>query len=162
MLCGGFKVKKSLKPLASKEKKQLLALIKEQWSADFKPELVFFRNEKDKIYAVHKDIAKIDLSGARINSVGMYFGEEKKGELRLSIEASQLIGPVAKKNVVEFNKEESLAWLRGEDLDKESDCSGFVIVKHKDDFMGTGKYTQDKRILNFVPKARRLILGELP
>ncbi len=155
-------MKKSLKVLSSKDKKLLLALIKKQWSADFKPELAFFRNEKQKIYAVHKDIAKIDLSGARINTVGMYFGEQKKGELRLSIEGSQLIGPIAKKNVIELDKEEVLDWLRGEDLQKEGDWSGFVIVKHKDDFMGTGKYTQDKRILNFVPKARRLISGELP
>lgn len=155
-------MKKSLKPLASKDKKLLLALIKKQWSADFKPELVFFRNEKDKIYAVHKDIAKIDLSGARINSVGLYFGEQKKGELRLSIEGSQLIGPIAKKNVVELSKDEVLDWLRGEDLQKDCNCTGFVIIKHNDDFMATGKYTQDKMILNFVPKARRLILGELP
>ena len=76
-------MKKSLKALGSKEKKQLLAAIKKQWDADFKPDLVFFKNEKQKIYAVHKDVAKIDLSGARINSVGMYFGEDKKGELRL-------------------------------------------------------------------------------
>ncbi|MBW3004694.1 hypothetical protein KY310_02595 [Candidatus Woesearchaeota archaeon] len=155
-------MKKSLKILSSKDKKLLLALIKKQWDADFKSELAFFRNEKDKIYAVHKDISKIDLSGARINTVGMYFGEEKKGELRLSIEGSQVIGPIAKKNVVELEKEEVLEWLRGVDLHKDGDWSGFVLVKHKDDFMGTGKYTQDKRILNFVPKARRLILGELP
>ena len=155
-------MKKSLKPLASKEKKQLLAQIKEQWNADFKPELVFFINEKQKLYAVHKDIAKIDLSGARINTVGMYFGEQKKGELRLSIEGSQLIGPIAKKNVVELDEKERIAWLRGEDLHKEGDWSGFVIIKHDTDYMSTGKYTSDKRILNFVPKARRLILGELP
>ena len=148
--------------LSSKDKKLLLALIKKQWGAEFKPELVFFRNDKDKLYAVHKDIAKIDLSGARINTVGMYFGEQKKGELRLSIEGSQLIGPIAKQNVLELDDQETLDWLRGEDLQKEGDWSGFIIVKHKDDFMGTGKYTQDKRILNFVPKARRLISGELP
>lgn len=155
-------MKKSLKILSSKDKKLLLALIKKQWGAEFKPELVFFRNDKDKLYAVHKDIAKIDLSGARINTVGMYFGEQKKGELRLSIEGSQLIGPIAKQNVLELDDQETLDWLRGEDLQKEGDWSGFIIVKHKDDFMGTGKYTQDKRILNFVPKARRLISGELP
>jgi NOL1/NOP2/fmu family ribosome biogenesis protein len=155
-------MKKSLKALASKEKKQLLAQIKDQWNADFKPELVFFINDKQKLYAVHKDIAKIDLSGARINSVGFYFGEQKKGELRLSIEGSQLIGPIAKKNVVEIDDDETLSWMRGEDLDKEVGCSGFVIIKHDKDYMGTGKCTQDNRILNFVPKARRLILGELP
>ena len=155
-------MKKSLKPLASKDKKQLLALIKAQWNADFKPEFVFFRNEKQKIYVIHKDIAKIDLSGARINTVGMYFGEYKKGELRLSIEGSQLIGPLAKKNVVELDDKEAIAWLRGNDLNKEGDWSGFVIVKHNDDYLGSGKYTADKRLLNFVPKARRLISGELP
>ncbi|MBW2985934.1 hypothetical protein KY333_01055 [Candidatus Woesearchaeota archaeon] len=155
-------MKKSLKALGSKEKKQLLAVIKKQWDADFKPDLVFFKNEKQKIYAVHKDVAKIDLSGARINSVGMYFGEDKKGELRLSIEGSQLIGPLAKKNVIELDDEESIAWLRGTDLQKEGDWSGFIIIKHNDDYLGTGKYTLDKRLLNFVPKARRLILGELP
>jgi len=155
-------MKKSLKALGSKEKKQLLAVIKKQWDADFKPDLVFFKNEKQKIYAVHKDVAKIDLSGARINSVGMYFGEDKKGELRLSIEGSQLIGPLAKKNVIELDDEESIALLRGTDLQKEGDWSGFIIIKHNDDYLGTGKYTLDKRLLNFVPKARRLILGELP
>jgi len=155
-------LKKSLKILSSKDKKLLLALIKKQWGAEFKPELAFFKNDKDKIYAVHKDIAKIDLSGARINTVGLYFGEQKKGELRLSIEGSQLIGPIAKQNILELDDKEVLDWLRGEDLQKEGDWSGFIIIKHKDDFMGTGKYTQDKRILNFVPKARRLISGELP
>lgn len=155
-------MKKSLTLLSGKDKKQLFAKIKAQWDADFKPEFAFFRNEKQKIYAVHKDIAKIDLSGARINSVGMYFGEQKKGELRLSIEGSQLIGPLAKKNIIELDGKETIAWLRGEDLEKDCDCSGFVIIKHSDDYMATGKYTADKRILNFVPKARRLILGELP
>ncbi len=155
-------MKKSLKILSSKDKKLLLALIKKQWGADFKPDFVFFKNEKQKIYAVHRDIAKIDLSGARINTVGMYFGEQKKGELRLSIEGSQLIGPIAKKNIIKLDNKEVLDWLRGEDLQKDGDWSGFIIIKHTDDFMGTGKYTQDKRILNFVPKARRLISGELP
>jgi NOL1/NOP2/fmu family ribosome biogenesis protein len=31
---------------------------------------------------------------------------------------------------------------------------GFVILKHENDFLGTGKYKNEK-ILNFVPKARR-------
>lgn len=149
--------------MVSKEKKQVLSLIKEQWGADFKAkDLAFLRSEKDRIYAVHKDVDKIDLSLYRINTVGMYFAEHKKGEFRLSIEGSQLLGPLAKKNVVELDDEEKVAWLRGEDLHKEGEWSGFVIMKHNDDFLGTGKYTADGRILNFVPKTRRLILGELP
>lgn len=155
-------MKRSLSVLSSKDKKQLLTQVKDQWGADFRPDFVFFRSEKQKIYAVHKDFSKVDLSGARINTVGMYFAEDKKGDLRLSIEGSQLVGPLAKKNVVELDRDEMIAWLRGMDLNKEGDWSGFVILKHDDDFLGAGKYTVDKKILNFVPKARRLILGELP
>ena len=155
-------MKKSLKAITSKDKKQVLQMIKNQWGADFREELAFFRSEKQKIYVVHKDIAKIDISDARINTVGLYFAEHKNGELRLSIEGSQLIGPIAEKNVVELSGEETIAWLRGDDLSKEGNWSGFVIIRHNCDFMGCGKCTADKRILNFVPKARRLILGELP
>ena len=33
--------------------------------------------------------------------------------------------------------------------------SGFVLIKYENDFIGCGKITKDK-ILNFVPKERRL------
>jgi NOL1/NOP2/fmu family ribosome biogenesis protein len=156
-------MKKSLKILVSKEKKLILNIIKEQWNADFKANnFAFLKSEKEKIYIVHKDVAKVDLSLYRINTVGMYFAEQKRGDFRLSIEGSQLIGPLAKKNIAELDDEEKIAWLRGEDIEKEGDWSGFVLIKHNNDFLGTGKYTADNRILNFVPKARRLILGELP
>ncbi len=155
-------MRQSIKILASKEKKQFLALINKQWGSDFKPDYAFLLSEKEKMYVIHPDVSKVDLSLFRINSVGMYFAEHKRGELRLSIEGSQIIGPLATKNVLELSDEEAIEWLRGKDFEKKGDWSGFVIMKHNNDFLGTGKYTADGRILNFVPKSRRLIAGELP
>lgn len=89
----------------------------------------------------------------------MYIGEFKKGELRLSIEGSQLIGPHAKKNVVELDRNELRQWLRGEDLIKEVKEEGYVIMKSNNDFVGCGRVKEGK-ILNFVPKARRLLVSD--
>ncbi len=146
--------------LASKELKPIKQLLDQQWGFT-EVEHAFFKTQKDKLYIISRDIAKLDLSLYRIIQVGMYFGELKKGLLRLSIEGSQLVGPKAKKNVVELDEEEMRAWLRGEDLDKEIDAEGFVIVKHNKDFFGSGKYKEGK-ILNFVPKSRRLMVADLP
>ena len=107
-------------------------------------------------------MAKIELSRLRLNSVGMYFCENDGKGIRLSIEGSQLIGPKATKNVIELNDEETKNWFKGEDLEKEyKDCNGFVILKHNNDFLGTGKYANG-RILNYVGKSRRILAKETP
>ena len=49
--------------------------------------------------------------------------------------------------------------MKGEDLDKEFNGKGFLIIKHNNDYLGTGKY-RDGRILNFVPKTRRLNVSD--
>ncbi len=155
-------MRQSIKILASKERKQFVALINKQWGSEFKPDYAFLLSEKEKMYVIHPDVSKVDLSLFRISSFGLYFAEYKRGELRLSIDGSQIIGPLAAKNVVEMNDAEMLDWIRGKDLEKKGDWSGFVIMKHGTDFFGTGKYTVDGRILNFVPKSRRLTVAELP
>ena len=146
-----------LKILNKKEIKKIIELIKKQWNADVNLDYAFLMNEKGKIFVVNKDIAKIELSKVRVNSVGMYFGMLNGNELRLTIEGSQLTGPKAKKNVLELNEKEAKEWLRGEDLVKDAK-QGFLIIKRKDDFLGTGKSTGEK-VLNFVSKARRVIVS---
>ena len=86
----------------------------------------------------------------------MYFCDLENG-IRLSIEGSQIIGPKATKNVVEINDEQVKQWLKGEDLEIEdkNNYSGFVIIKNKNDFLGTGKI-KDNKILNYVNKGRRV------
>lgn len=144
-----------LKILNNKEIKEIYKLFEKQWGAKIKLDYGFLRNNKNRIFVVSKDISKIDVSKLRLNSVGMYFCEYDKVGIRLSIEGSQIIGPNASKNIVEIDENETKRWFKGEDLEKRGDYSGFVILKHKNDFLGNGKYSNG-RILNYVGKSRRV------
>lgn len=151
-------MKQQLRILSKKELKPILKYVKERWGVVFEPDFGFlFNPKKNRLYAVTKDINKVDVDKLNVTAVGMYFGEWKNAELRLSIEGSQIIGPKATKNVVELSKSELNEWLKGTDLDKKVRQEGFVIIKHDKDFVGSGKVKEGK-ILNFVPKARRLLV----
>ncbi len=145
----------NLKILNKKETKQILSIISKQFGCDVELDYVFMKNEKNKIFITNRQISEIDLSKLRVNSVGLYIAEQKDNQIRLSIEGSQLIGPYAKKNVVELNEEQASKWMKGEDLEIEGDYSGFVIIKYKKDFLGCGKYSNG-RIWNYVNKIRRI------
>lgn len=145
-----------LKILNSREIKEIYELIEKQWGAEIKLDYGFLKNQKNRIFIISKDISKIDISRLRINSVGMYFCEIDGKGIRLSIEGSQIVGPKATKNVVELDEEETRKWFKGEDLEKYcQNCSGFVILKNNNDFLGNGKYSNG-RILNYVGKSRRV------
>lgn len=145
-----------LKILNSKEIKEIYGRIEYQWGAKIKLDYGFLRNSKNRIFIISKDISKIDFSKLRLNSVGMYFCEIDGKGIRLSIEGSQIIGVNAAKNIVELDEEDAKKWFKGEDLQKECmGCSGFVILKNKNDFLGTGKYSNGK-IMNYVGKSRRV------
>ncbi len=144
-----------LKILNKKEIKNILAIIKKQWDSDVKLDYCFLMNNKNRLFIVNKDIDKVDFSKIRVNNLGLYFGELRNDSLRLSIEGSQLIGKYAKKNILELDDYQLNSWVKGEDFVIESELKGFVLIKNKDDFYGTGKIVE-KKLLNFVPKSRRL------
>jgi len=144
-----------LKILNSKEIKEILKLIEKQWNVKIKLEYTFLKNNKNRVFIINKDIEKIELEKLRVNSFGLYFCEIDNMGIRLSIEGSQIIGPKATKNIVEINSLQIKQWLKGEDLEVNGNYSGFVIIKHKNDFLGSGKYKNGK-ILNYVSKSRRI------
>lgn len=142
--------------LNSKEIKKILNLLKEQYGIkELKIDKAFLKSTKDKLYLVNKKISELEPKSLRINLLGLYFAKEEKNGIRLSIEGSQLIGPKATKNIADFDEEQTKRWMRGEDIDYNGDLEGFVLVKHKNDFYGTGNYKEGK-ILNYVPKDRRI------
>jgi len=149
-----------LKILNKKEIKKIFSLIKKQWDADAKVEHAFLQDNKGKLFIVNRDVSRIDLSRLRVNSIGMYFGLVCGGEIRLSIEGSQMIGPFAKKNVADLDKKKAKRWLAGEDIDYSRKEKGFVLIRSGNDFFGTGKIKENK-ILNFIPKPRRLKITEI-
>lgn len=117
---------------------------------------VFLLNNKNKLYIADKDIGSIDTSRLRVDNVGLYVATVDDKGIRLSIEGSQILGPSAKKNVIDIDAQELREWFRGNDLEKQAETKGFVILKHKNDFVGCGRSTE-KGILNFVPKTRRIL-----
>jgi len=140
----------NFKILNTKEKKKILDYLKKQYGAVVDLDYIFIK-KKDKIYLLSNEFRNFDLGNLHINSSGLYFLKED----RLSVEGSQLIGKKAKKNVVELNKTQIEKWVMGWDIEIKGNYQGYVLVKYKDDFYGSGNY-KDGRIKNFIPKSRRI------
>lgn len=145
----------SLKILNTKEKRSILSIIERQWGCRWETDLVFLKSRKNKIYLVTRDVERVLDHGLRIDSMGLYLGEVKGDEMRLSIEGSQLLGPQATRNVLQLTDEDFGRWMLGEDLMREHDERAFVLLSHNDDFCGCGRH-KDGVIKNFVPKTRRV------
>ncbi|HII72650.1 TPA: hypothetical protein HA265_07885 [Candidatus Woesearchaeota archaeon] len=150
-------LKETLHILNAREKKPILKAISDQWGVDFRPEVMLMSN-KNKVYITTPELNQVEWHKYKVDGVGLYIAR-MENEVRLSIEGAQLIGPLAKKNVVTVTDEETRTWFRGEDIAVEDDrlkgLSGYVILRNKDDFLGSGKVSGGK-ILNFVPKGRRI------
>ncbi|MFH1209421.1 MAG: hypothetical protein V1663_01395 [archaeon] len=149
----------NIKILNSKEKKQLLNEIEEQYkTSKLYLDYVFLKNNEGKLFLISNYLKNLKTDDLRINAIGLYFANISKG-IRLSIEGSQLVGDKAKK-FIELNDEQIKDWIRGFDVTLDSiknmdDLKGFVLIKNKDDFYGTG-FLKDNKILNYVPRERRI------
>lgn len=106
---------------------------------------------------MNREFENIAISKLKIDSIGMYFATINATEFRLSIEGSQIVGKVAKKNVFEISKGLAKEWMQGKDIEINvpAEDGAFVILKNGSDYLGCGKYKQNL-ILNFVPKTRRV------
>jgi NOL1/NOP2/fmu family ribosome biogenesis protein len=144
-----------LRPLKSKEVKQLHSLLEKQFGLKKNLDYLFFINNKNKIYIIDRDFTKIYTEKLRISSLGLYFAEQNKSRLRLSIEGSELIGMHCTNNILDLDQEQARNWLKGLDLDLDIKKREFLLIKHKEDFLGCGKAVENK-VLNYVPKNRRL------
>lgn len=142
--------------LNRKELKHIAGIIKDQWNSNLPDEFAYLLRKDGDLFMLNRDVAELDFSRLKINSLGLYIGELRHEELRLSIEGAQLLGPAATKNVVVIDANQLKRWLRGEILPlPQSEAKGFVILKHRKDFVGCGKVS-DHNILNYVPKNRRI------
>ena len=90
-----------------------------------------------------------------VERIGIYFAKVQGDEIRLSIEGAQILKDSITKNVFELDEKQTEEWMMGKELNVSSGKKGFIIMKHKNDFLGTGKASELK-ITNFIPKNRRL------
>ncbi len=142
------------KILNSKEIKKIYAFLKSQWDISVKLDYAFVQSG-DKILVINRDFVSIPLDNLRINSLGLYFGKISNDSFRLSIEGSQIIGPLAKKNVFKLSDEQFRDWIAGNDVPLDNLNSEFYILQHNDDFVGCGNFKNNK-LYNYIPKSRRL------
>ncbi len=148
--------------LQSKDVKKILIQLEKQWGCTKAFEYIFFLSNKNKIYIVNKELAHIDTSKLRVNTFGLYFGEiMKNGDIRLSIEGAQLVGPFASKNLVPLDNATLRHWMHGEDISLKTDIAGYVILLYEKYIVGCG-YIRDGTILNYVPKNRRIKTLDIP
>ena len=148
---------KELKILNSREVKAIMKKLDEQFGITCTLDYAFLMDQHKKIWLIHKDVNLIDFEQLRINSMGLYFAEiNKYGEIRLTIEGSQLVGKFATKNVVVLEAENVKKYFKGEDVPISLDVSGspFLLLKFGSDFFGCAKYKEGV-LLNYLPKVHR-------
>ncbi|MGV8168764.1 MAG: hypothetical protein ACP5N3_01795 [Candidatus Nanoarchaeia archaeon] len=150
-----MKLTQNLEVLNSKEIKEIMKQLKDQFDFDEKLDYVFLRNNKDKVYITTRNIESIDMDSLRVDSVGLYFGKYYNDGFRLSIEGAQLIADRCKKNIIELNQEQKHDWLLGKDIKLEGRENSFVILKSKNDVLGCAK-VKNEAALNSVPSSRTL------
>jgi NOL1/NOP2/fmu family ribosome biogenesis protein len=147
-----------LTALNAKRIKELKVALAGQFGFSGDLPYVFFMSNKDRIYAVSKDIGRLDTASLRIDTLGLYFGTWE-GTLRLSLEGAQIVGPHAKHHILSLNGREVEEYLKGNPFDlqdgKDLLENGVYLVKHATDFIGCCKISNGK-LYNFMPKARRI------
>jgi NOL1/NOP2/fmu family ribosome biogenesis protein len=149
------------KILNTREIKRINELLAENFGYFPKTELVFFQNNKNRIFLVNKDIEKLNLYNLIVDKFGFYFGELKDNTFRLSKEGAEFLFLKAKKdhvslkNVLELNVDEVKSYFTGTDIEKDLGSDNKpLILTFKGNCLGSTRY-KDKKILNFLPKINR-------
>lgn len=152
-----------LKFLNESEKEKVLRQLKQQFGIEKVP-WTLARLGKERIIVFSGDISGREVLNldrvAHIEGIGLYFAKEQMDGIRLSIEGSQLLKNQITKNIFNLDSKQAEQWMLGQELNIKTDKKGFFIIRFKDDFLGTGKVSEN-RITNFVPKARRLKSKEI-
>lgn len=143
------------------EKKNILKILKETYGIDYLNFLIF-KSGKKKLRIFSGNLSREELMKVvrtfNTESLGLDFGvldfEDGNEEVRLKLDSAHLLSNNIKKNILELEDIEAEKFSKGEDIEKISGKKGFVILRNKEDIIGTGKATKNK-ILNFLPKERR-------
>ena len=149
-----------MKIIYKAEKKKIIEKLSYYGITDIPHLLLRFGKEKIRGYSGDLsigDIALIDKT-ARIEIMGLYLFHEYATEMRLSLDALHIFKRQITKNIIELTDKQAEQWFRGQDISNEDwkkENRGFKVLKHKDDFIGCGKLTED-RLVNYMPKERRI------
>ncbi len=149
-----------IKILNKNEKKEIENTLEEQFGIKEIPGKIVTRG-KERLFLftgnlTDKQIHELEKT-TFIERIGIYFAkkEERMKDIRLSIEGTQILREQINKNIFSLNEEQAEEWMKGHELNIKTGKNDFLVMKYKDDFLGTGKASENK-IGNFIPKNRRL------
>jgi NOL1/NOP2/fmu family ribosome biogenesis protein len=101
-----------------------------------------------------------------MEGVGLYFAKDFGDETRLSLDALHLLKEQITENIIDVNESQVVQWFEGKTIEltekqqeeaTKKNTEGFVAVRFEEDFIGTGKISQDKKFVSsFLPKERRV------
>lgn len=144
--------------LNKKQTKEIEEYLWEQFGVHEIPGRLFQLGE-EKIFLFSGEASDDDIRELEamvpVERLGVYFAKVMNGEIRLSIEGTQLLKNQIKKNIFELDGEQAEKWMQGQELNIHMGKKGFFVMKYKNDFLGCGKASEEK-IGNFIPKMRRL------
>jgi len=147
-----------LKILSSNEKQNIVDKLKKQFGVKSVAG-VFVQRGTERLFLFQGEFTQKQIYDLErtipIERVGVYFGKDQGGQIRLSIEGTHILKNQITKNIFELNDEQAELWMKGNELEIQTGKKGFLIMKYKDDFLGCGKASELK-ITNFIPKSRRL------
>ncbi len=145
--------------LNTREKKKIITSLKQAYgfSGRLKGNLLLSPRQEVFLLTGSSDIIKKgEEKQLRIDKVGLYLGRMVPEGIRLSIEATQLIGPSCSKRILVINDEQLKAWVKGQDLVIDDAArQGFFLVKHNNDFLGCAKIRNNKAH-NLIATNRRI------
>lgn len=153
-----------LRILNGKEIKEINAHLHEQFGFTGKIDSAVLRSDKhEKLFLFSRDLEMVDLQKLRIDMMGLYVAATFKGQIRLTIEGTQLFGAQCTKNILELSPWEMQLWMAGLKLkvpqlelpQKEITPGAFVIMRCGNDYLGCGKIAGEL-ILNYIPKTRHI------
>ena len=146
--------------LSNQETKEILSKLNEQFGIQKIPGRLI-KIGKERIFLFNGDFLDEQIKNLEkivfIEKIGIYIGAIflPTGEIRLSIEGTQIFKDQITKNIFEINEEKFGNWMQGEELDIQTGLKGIIVIKYKNNFLGCGKASENK-IGNFIPKSRRL------
>lgn len=144
--------------LGSRERKEFIALLENQYGFTASFPYLIFRNTEGKHYILNQEGGDFIGEGLYLERVGVYLGQDLHGEFRCTIEGSQRIGPHATKGVITLTPTQRDVWMLGRDValstpEQEELAQRFFLVRCGEDWLGCGK-AKNGILLNHVPKER--------
>ena len=147
-----------LRILNLKQKQKVIDKLNLQFGVNENPGILLQRGA-EKFFLFQGDLNPKEIFNLEniipLERIGIYFAKEVREEIRLSIEATQILKSQIKKNIFELNQEQMKDWMLGKELQIKTGKKGFLVMKYKGYFLGCGKASELK-IGNFIPKTRRL------